>query len=198
MVSVTAALLVIVRRCLMVIVIRDSDRPRVRVHVNHLDTEVYLQVAALSVYPDLFVPAGICSLAVFLHLDKSNTVLVHDNEIDRGCVLARRKDPVPQAHKMFGTDQLAKVTVYVALVTRIAQNGSSRQCGRRACLPGQPAALREPSPWRFRKYNIRCYLTPRSHLLSKLLLVCQVLSAAASLQRATKGSRFIENSVSSR
>ena len=120
---------VIVRR-LMVIVIRDSDLSRVRVHVNHLDPELLLQVAALSMYPGLFVPAGVFPLAVFLHLDKSNTVLVHDNEIDRGRVLARRKDPVPQPHKMFGTDQLAKVAVNVARVRCIPQNGSSAPCAR--------------------------------------------------------------------
>ncbi len=60
---------VIVRRRLMVIVIRDSDLSRVDVHVNHLDPEMLLQVAARSIYPGLFVPAGIFSLAVFLHLD---------------------------------------------------------------------------------------------------------------------------------
>ena len=53
----------------MVIVIRDSDLSRVDVHVNHLDPEMLLQVAARSIYPGLFVPAGIFSLAVFLHLD---------------------------------------------------------------------------------------------------------------------------------
>ena len=114
----------------MIIVIRDSDRPRVRVHVNHLDPELLLQVGALSMYPDGRFPTWVYSLAVFLHLDKPNTVLVHDNEIDRGCVLARRKDPVPQAHKMFGTDQLAEVTVNVARVRCIAQNGSSAPCAR--------------------------------------------------------------------
>jgi len=125
-------------------VIRDSDRSGADVHVNHLDPEMLLQVAARSMYPDLFVPAGICSLAVFLHLDKSNTVLVHDNEIDRGCALACRKDPVPQPHKMFGTDQLAKVAVNVARVRCIPQNGSSRRCGQRACLPGPPISTTAP------------------------------------------------------
>ena len=43
----------------MVIVIRDSDRSLVRVHVNHLDTEMLLQAAARSMYPGRFVPAGV-------------------------------------------------------------------------------------------------------------------------------------------
>ena len=121
----------------MVVVIRDSDRSCVRVHVNHLDTELLLQVAALPMYPDGRFPTWVYSLAVFLHLDKSNTVLVHDNEIDRGRVLARGKDPVPQAHKMLGTDQLAKVAVNVTRVRCIRQSGSSRRCGPHVCLPGR-------------------------------------------------------------
>ena len=68
------ALLIIVRR-LVVIVIRDSDRPRVRVHVNHLDPELLLQVGALSMYPDGRFPTWVYSLPVFLNLKKPNTLL---------------------------------------------------------------------------------------------------------------------------
>ena len=69
-------------------------------------------------YPEISVAVGICSLAVFLHLNKANTVLVHDHEIDRGCAMARSKDSVSLAHKMLVADQLAEVTVDMALVTR--------------------------------------------------------------------------------
>ena len=68
----------------MVIVVRDSDRSRVRVHVNYRVTELILQVAALPMYPEIFVAVGICCLAVFVQLNKANTLLVHDHKIDRG------------------------------------------------------------------------------------------------------------------
>ena len=68
----------------MIIVIRDINRSRVRVHVNHLDPEVLLYLRPKPVYPDRRFSTWVYSLPVFLNLKEPNTVLVHGNEIDRG------------------------------------------------------------------------------------------------------------------